>query len=63
VREPSEGKIGQAVLTVALVAAALMLILAVGSLIGLVIHRNFRGEPTHRQTFHTAPQPPKRAQP
>ena len=63
-REPSEGKVGRAVLTIALAAATVMLILAVGSLIGLVIQRHFRGEPMHdREAFHTAPQPPERAQP
>ena len=63
-KEQSEGKIGSAVLTIALAAAAVMLILAVDSLIGLVIQRHFQGEPMHdREAFHTAPQPPERAQP
>ena len=63
-REPSEGKIGRAVMMIALALATVMLILAVGSLIGLVVQRNFQGEPPHdREAFHTAPQPPEGAQP
>jgi len=64
VREPSEGKIGRTVMTIALAAATVMLALAVASLIGLVVQRNFQGAPIHdRQAFHTAPQPPERAHP
>jgi hypothetical protein len=64
VREPSEGKIGRAVLTVALVAATAMLVLVLVSFVGLVMQRNFQGATIHdRQAFHTAPQPPERAQP
>ena len=64
VREPSEGKIGRAVLTVALVAATAMLVLVLVSFVGLVMQRNFQGARIHdRQAFHTAPQPPERAQP
>jgi hypothetical protein len=45
-------------------AATVMLILAVGSLIGLVIQQNFQGESMHdREAFPTAPQPPEHAQP
>ena len=63
-REPSEGKIGRTVMTIALAAATVMLALAVASLIGLVVQRNFQGAPIHdRQAFHTAPQPPERAHP
>jgi hypothetical protein len=63
-REPTEGKIGRAVMTIALAAATVMLILAVGSLVGLVIQRNFQGQPTHdREAFHNAPRPPESAQP
>jgi hypothetical protein len=51
-------------MTIALAAATVMLALAVASLIGLVVQRNFQGAPMHdRQAFHTAPQPPERAQP
>jgi hypothetical protein len=63
VREPSEGKIGRAVLTVALVAATAMLVLVLISFVGLVMQRNFQGAPIHRQAFHTAPQPPEHARP
>jgi len=64
VRESREGKIGRAVLMIALAAATVMLILAVGSLIGLVIQQTFQGESMHdREAFPTAPQPPERAQP
>jgi hypothetical protein len=66
-REPIEreiGKIGRAVMTITLAAATVMLILAVGSLVSLVLQRNFQGQPVHdREAFHTAPQPPERAQP
>jgi hypothetical protein len=62
-KEQSEGKIGRAVMTIALAAATVMLILAVGSLIGLVIQRHFQGEPNDREAFHTAPQPPEHARP
>jgi hypothetical protein len=64
VKEPREGKIGRMVLMIALAAATVMLILAVGGLIGSVVQRNFRDESMHnRQPFHTAPQPPEGAQP
>jgi hypothetical protein len=64
VREPSEGKIGWVVLVIALAAATVMLILAVGSFISLVVQRNFQSEPMHdREAFHTAQRPPERAQP
>jgi hypothetical protein len=57
-REPIEreiGKIGRAVMTITLAAATVMLILAVGSLIGLVIQRHFQGAPMHdHEAFHTA---------
>jgi hypothetical protein len=46
VREPSEGKIGRAVLTVALVAATAMLVLVLVSFVGLVM-QNFQGAPIH----------------
>jgi hypothetical protein len=59
VPEPSEGKIGRAVLTFALIAATAMLVLVLVSFVGLVVQRNFQGEPVHdREAFHTAPQPP-----
>ena len=64
-REPSQGKIekmGRVVMTIALAAATVILILAVSSLVGLVLQRNFQGQPTHDQAFH-APQPPEHAQP
>jgi hypothetical protein len=61
-RESSEGKIGRMVMTIALATATVMLILAVGSLVGLVIQRNFQGQPMHDQAFHAA-QPPEHAQP
>jgi len=35
-----------------------VLIPAVGSLVGLVLQRNFQGQPTHDQASH-APQPPE----
>jgi hypothetical protein len=55
VREPSEGKIGRTVMTIALAAATVMLVLAVAALVGSVVQRNFRGEPVHdREAFHTA---------
>ena len=42
-------------MTIALAAATVMLVLAVGSLIVLVIQRNFQGEPMHnREAFHAA---------
>jgi hypothetical protein len=63
-REPTEGKIGRAVLAIALALATVMLILTLGSFVGLIVQRNFQGEPVHdREAFHTAPQPPERAQP
>jgi hypothetical protein len=63
-RAPSEGKIGRAVLTVALVAATAMLVLVLVSFVGLIVQRSFQGAPMHdRQAFHTAPQPPEHAQP
>jgi hypothetical protein len=63
-REQTEGKIGRAVLAVALVAATVMLILMLGSFVGLIVQRHFQDDPMHdREAFHTAPQPPERAQP
>jgi hypothetical protein len=49
-REPSEGKIGRAVLTIALVAATAMLVLVVGSFVGLIVQRHFQGEPERDRT-------------
>ena len=67
VRDPIEreiGKIGRAVLAIALAAATLMLILVLGGFVGLIVQRSLEGAPIHdRQAFHTAPQPPERAQP
>jgi hypothetical protein len=63
-REPSEGKIGRAILAIALIAATAMLVLVLGSFVGLIVERQIQGPPTHdREAFHTAPQPPERAQP
>jgi len=63
-REQTEGRIGRAVLTVALVAATAMLVLVLVSFVGLIVQRSLEGAPVHdRQAFHTAPQPPERAQP
>jgi hypothetical protein len=63
-REPTEGKIGRAVLAIAVALATVMLILTLGSFIGLIVQRNFQDEPMHdREAFHTAPQPPERAKP
>jgi hypothetical protein len=63
-REPTEGKIGRAVLAIALALATTMLVLTLGSFVGLIVERNFQGAPIHdRQAFHTVPQPPERAQP
>jgi hypothetical protein len=64
VREPSEGKIGRAVLTIALIAATAMLFPVVSSFVGLIVQRGFQGAPMHgRAAFHTAPRPPEHAQP
>jgi hypothetical protein len=64
VREPSEGKIGRAVLTVALIAATAMLDLVLVSFVGLIVERSLEGAPMQdREVFHTAPQPPERARP
>jgi hypothetical protein len=53
VREPSEGKIGRAVLTIALIAATAMLVLVLVSFVGLIVQRGFQGAPMHdRQAFH-----------
>jgi hypothetical protein len=66
-RESTEGKIGKigrAVLAIALAAATLMLILTLGSFVGLIVERQLQGPPMQdREAFHTAPQPPERAQP
>ena len=40
-REPSEGKIGRAVLTIALIAATAMLVLVLVSFVGLIVQRGF----------------------
>jgi hypothetical protein len=51
-------------MTIALIAATAMLVLVLVSFVGLVVQRNFQGEPVHdREAFHTAPQPPEHAQP
>jgi hypothetical protein len=66
-RESTEGKIGKigrAVLAIALAAATLMLILTLSSFVGLIVERQLQGPPMKdREAFHTAPQPPERAQP
>ena len=63
-REPSEGKIGRAILAIALIAATAMLVLVLGSFVGLIMERGFQGAPMRdREAYHTAPQPPERAQP
>ena len=63
-REPSEGKIGRAILAIALIAATAMLVLVLGSFVGLIVERGFQGAPMQdREAFHTAPQPPERAKP
>ena len=63
-RESSEGRIGRAVLVVALAAATVMLVLAIAALVVLVVQRNFPGEPMHDLgAFHTGRQPPEHAQP
>ena len=63
-REPSEGKIGRAILAIALIAATAMLVLVLGSFVGLIGERQIQGPPIQdREAFHTAPQPPERAQP
>jgi hypothetical protein len=62
-REPSEGKIGRAILAIALIAATAMLVLVLGSFVGLIVERQIQGPPIQdREAFHTAPQPPERAQ-
>ena len=63
-REPTEGKIGRAVLAIALALATAMLVLTLASFIGLIVERGFQGSPMHdREAFHTAPQPLEHAQP
>jgi len=67
VRDPIEreiGKIGRAVLAIALATATLMLILVLGGFVGLIVQRSVQGVPVHdREAFHSAPQPPEHAQP
>jgi hypothetical protein len=54
-REPSEGKIGRAVLTIALVVATALLAATIVALIGFAVQRQLRGKPIqHRE----APHPP-----
>jgi hypothetical protein len=63
-REPSEGKIGRAILAIALIAATAMLVLVLGSFVGLIVERQLQGPPIQdREAFHTARQQPERAQP
>ena len=63
-REPTEGKIGRAVLAIALALATVMLILTLGSFIGLTVQRHFQAERMYdRKAFHTAPQPPEHPHP
>jgi hypothetical protein len=63
-REPTEGRIGRAVLAIALALATVLLILTLGSFVGLIVERGFQGAPMQdRQAFHTAPQPPEHALP
>jgi hypothetical protein len=41
-----------------------MLVLVLGSFVGLIVERQIQGPPIQdREAFHTAPQPPERAQP
>jgi hypothetical protein len=54
-REPSESKIGRAVMTIALVAATALLALAIAWLIGSAVQRHLKGEPIqHREALHQA---------
>ena len=47
-----------------LIAATAMLVLVLGSFVGLIVERQIQGPPIQdREAFHTAPQPPERAQP
>ena len=60
-REPTEGKIGRAVLAVSLALATAMLVLTLGGFVVLIVERGFQGAPMQdREVFHTAPQPPER---
>jgi hypothetical protein len=63
--EPDEEeKLGPTLLTGVLALATILLVLAVAALIGLTVRRHFGRSPGRdRQAFHTAPQPPERAQP
>ena len=55
--ERSEGKIGHAVMTIAVLTAAALIILVVAFLIGTVVQRRLSGQPTeHHEVPHAAPQ-------
>jgi hypothetical protein len=66
-RDPIEreiGKIGRAVLAIALTLATAMLVLTLGGFVVLIVERGFQVAPMQdREAFHTAPQPPERAHP
>jgi hypothetical protein len=48
-----EGKIGRAVMTIALVAATALLVLAMAWLVGSAVQRHLKGEPIqHREAPH-----------
>jgi hypothetical protein len=59
-----EEKLGPTLLTGVLALATILLGLAVAAVIVLTVQRHLRRPPMHdREAFHTAPQPPERAQP
>ena len=63
-REPTEGKIGRAVLAISLALATAMLVLTLGGFVVLIMERGFQGAPMQdREALHTAPQLPERARP
>ena len=66
-RDPIEreiGKIGRAVMAIALAAATLMLVLAVAALVDLAMQRQLDGPPLQdHAALHGVPQPPEHAQP
>jgi hypothetical protein len=54
-KEPSEGKIGRAVLTMALVMATALLALAMAWLVGSAVRRHLKGEPIQHPEAPHAP--------